>query len=93
MVRVEVICPPDGNVGVEGEKFHVIVGSAGTFEAVRLTEPERPFVLFRVTNAWPGEPTLKVRELVFEAILKSPTLTVTVTECSVGPLAPVTVRV
>jgi hypothetical protein len=60
---------------------------------VRLTEPDRPFALFRVTKPWPGEPTLKLRELVFEAILKSPALTVTVTECSVGPLAPVTVSV
>lgn len=77
-VRVEVPVPPEDNVRLDG--LRDIVGPAGKTDPARVTGPVKPPTLVRDTTAEPRPPAWIVIEAGLEAILKSTTLTATMTE-------------
>jgi len=67
------------------------VGPEGETDTTRLTFPVKPLWLFKATVETPDEPDWIVRMVGLELIMKSPTMTVTLTVCD-RPPGPVPVR-
>ncbi len=66
------------------------VGPGGETDTTRLTFPVKPLWLAKVTVATLDEPSWTVRIVGLELMMKSPTITVTLTVCN-RPLGPVPV--
>jgi hypothetical protein len=73
-------------------KLSDAVGPGGETDTVRLTFPVKPLWLFKDTVETPDEPDGMVRIVGLELIMKSPTMTVTITACN-RPLGPVALTV
>jgi len=83
MVRVDVPVPPGLKVTVLELKLGL--GPLGEQTADRDTVPPNPFRLARLIVTVPDVPWTRVSELMFVLVLKSWTITTTVTEWEIEP--------
>jgi len=88
-VRIEVPDPPAARTMLA--ELNDAVGPEGETDTTRLTFPVKPLWLFKATVETPDEPDWIVRMVGLELIMKSPTMTVTLTVCD-RPPGPVPVR-